>query len=326
MHPDQLQRIEDRIRLGERRIVSILRRHGVATMRMLEQKISDAGPNPQRVDPHLLTKARIALLNKGILQTRLHNGNQWHSLVGAEEAFLERRFAELTALHSRTEIRSFTDRMGDTAEIAVLRAMQQNHLNFFGHFADLDQHDDDRRYMKHDPDFFSGVAIDGGKLDYILVHPLAGGMGIEIKNTREWVYPDKDIVTQLLRKCVQIDVVPVLMARRIHYTAFTVLNACGAIIHQFYNQMYPSADAALAERVKDKVMLGYFDVRTGNEPDARLLRFFASSLPSVAQGSREKFNERKGLIAEYVQGRISYPQFVAQLRSEPEQEEWDPNY
>ena len=55
-------------------------------------------------------------------------------------------------------------------------------------------------------------------------------MGIEIKNTREWIYPDKDIVTQLLRKCVQIDVVPVLISRRIHYTAFTVLNACGGIV------------------------------------------------------------------------------------------------
>lgn len=216
--------------------------------------------------------------------------------------------------------------MGDTAEIAVLKAMQQNHLSFVGHFSDLNKHGDDRPYMKHDPDFFSGVAIEGGKLDYILVHPNAGGMGIEIKNTREWVYPDKDIVTQLLRKCVQIDVVPVLMARRIHYTAFTILNACGAVIHQFYNQMYPSADTALAEKVRDKHMLGYFDVRTGNTPDARLLKFFADSLPSVAQRSREKLNNRKGLIEEYVQGRIPYAQFVAQLRSNNEQEDWYPDF
>jgi hypothetical protein len=326
MHPDQLRRIEERIQLGERRIVSILRKHGIATMRMLEQKISDAGPNPQRVDPHLLTKARNALLNKGILQTRLQNRNQWHSLVGADQAFIDRRFSELTTLHAQTEIRSFTDRMGDTAEIAVLRAMQQNHLHFFGHFTDLGQHEDDRRYVKHDPDFFSGVAIQGGKLDYILVHPLAGGMGIEIKNTREWVYPDKDIVTQLLRKCVQIDVVPVLMARRIHYSAFTVLNVCGAIIHQFYNQMYPQADTALAERVKDKTMLGYFDVRTGNQPDARLLRFFEYSLPAVAQASREKFDERKSLISEYVEGSISYAQFVGRLRTSSEPEDWDPDF
>jgi hypothetical protein len=151
-------------------------------------------------------------------------------------------------------------------------------------------------------------------------------MGIEIKNTREWVYPDKDIVTQLLRKCVQIDVVPVLMARRIHYTTFTILNACGAVIHQFYNQMYPSADAALAEQVKNKLLLGYSDVRTGNEPDARLLKFFANSLPTVAQESRKKFAENKALIEDYVHGGLSYARFVSRLRGGPDEEEWYPEF
>lgn len=46
----QQERIQDRVDLGERRIIKILSKHGIATMRMLEQKISDAGPNPQRVE------------------------------------------------------------------------------------------------------------------------------------------------------------------------------------------------------------------------------------------------------------------------------------
>lgn len=290
-------------------------------MRMLEQKISDAGPNPQRVDPHLLTKSRIALGEKRVLVTRMHGKNQWHYLASSDPSFVDNRFEELTNLHARIEDRFFTDRMGDTAEIAVLRAMQRSRLNFFGHFTDLEMHGDDQRYTKHDPDFFSGVPIVGGKLDYIVVHPEAGGMGIEIKNTREWIYPDKDIVTQLLRKCVQIDVVPVLVARRIHYTTFSILNACGGIIHQFYNQLYPSADARLAEEVRSKSKLGYFDVRTGNEPDARLLRFFQSSLASVAEESRQKFDEHKILIGEYVSGLISHRQFVGTLRGYFEEQE-----
>lgn len=52
-----------------------------------------------------------------------------------------------------------------------------------------------------------------------------------------------------------------------------------------YNQLYPNADADLAARVRDKHMLGYSDVRVGNQPDARLLRFFGNSLPLVAEES-----------------------------------------
>lgn len=324
----QQQRIQERVALGERRIVNILRKHGVATMRMLEQKISDAGPNPQRVDPHLLTKARISLANKGILLTRALKGAQWHYLAESSNDFVEQRFSELVPLHAQTEVRSFTDRMGDTAEIAVMKAMQRTRRNFFGHFTDLEKHDDSKRYIKHDPDFFCGIPIEGGKLDYILVHPDADGMGIEIKNTREWVYPDKDIVTQLLRKCVQIDVVPVLIARRIHYTTFAILNACGGIIHQVYNQLYPSADAALAGQVRNKLLLGYADVRIGNEPDARLINFFQKSLPAVAEESREKFNEHRDLIESYVNGEIAYPKFVGKLRGyfEEEEPDWEPDF
>ena len=139
-------------------------------------------------------------------------------------------------------------------------------------------------------------------------------MGVEVKNTREWVYPDKDIITQLLRKCIQIDVVPILIARRIHYSMFTILNACGGVIHQIYNQLYPFADAELAGLVRDKTKLGYFDVRVGSEPDARLLRFFASSLNSIAASSRTKFDQNKAIIADYVSGASSYAQFVSLLR------------
>ena len=317
------KRVEERIQIGTRRIINILRKYGVGTMRMLEQKISDGGPNPQRIDPHLLTKSRLELLGRGVLLTRKEGNTQWHCLDESDKTFVEERFTELRALHSRTERREFTDRMGDTAEIAVMKAMQRNRLHFFGHFTDLNEHEDNRRYMKHDPDYFSGMAINDGKLDYILVNRDAGGMGIEIKNTREWIYPEKQIITDLLRKCLQIDVVPVLVARRIHYTTFSVLNACGAVIHQFYNQLYPYAEADLAALVRDKNKMGYSDVRVGNEPDTRMLRFFGNSIPFVAAASREKFDQRKELIDRYVNGPMNYIEFEKTLRREGDDETED---
>jgi hypothetical protein len=35
----------------------------------------------------------------------------------------------------------------------------------------------------------------------------------------------------------------------------------------------PITDADLANRVRDKRLLGYHDVRVGNDPDERLLKF-----------------------------------------------------
>ena len=50
----------EREALACRRLVRVLARHGVANSRTLEQKISDAGPGDQRVDPHVLKRCDYA--------------------------------------------------------------------------------------------------------------------------------------------------------------------------------------------------------------------------------------------------------------------------
>jgi len=49
---------EERIEIAKRRIVSNLRTYTVANLRTLEQKIADAGPPGQRIDPHLRLSKR----------------------------------------------------------------------------------------------------------------------------------------------------------------------------------------------------------------------------------------------------------------------------
>jgi len=320
---------EQRIELGKKRILSVLKRHGIATLRMLEQKIADAGPTPQRVDPHLLTHARSRLQQQGRLLTRTGTQQtQWHYLPETDSEVVEWRYQELQAIHAQTEARNFTLRMGQTAEIAVLKALQRSNSYFIGHFEDLDQHDDSIPYKKHDLDVVSGKMIRGGQLDYVLFRPEAGPMGIEVKNIREWIYPDRSIIKALLAKCVQIDAVPVIVARRISYSTFSLLTDCGVVVHQFYNQLYPNADSVLADRVRHKLSLGYFDVRVGNEPDARMLRFFEHSLPTVAKRAREKFRENIETISSYAEGRMVYSEFVAHIRGRVEEEVepyWDPS-
>lgn len=139
------------------------------------------------------------------------------------------------------------------------------------------------------------------------------------KNIREWLYPDREEIRELLFKCCSLDVVPVLVARRIHYSTFSVLNYCGVILHQTYNQLYPYSAKVLADQVKDKNMLGYHDVRVGNEPDVRLVRFIHKNLPQVLPPARKKFDVFKDLLWAYANGEHPYSRIYdcIRLRSSP---------
>jgi hypothetical protein len=99
------------------------------------------------------------------------------------------------------------------------------------------------------------------------------------------MYPHVPEITETLRKCLALDAVPVFIARRIPFVTFAVLSKCGFIVHQTYNQIFPAADTALADQVQNKKTLGYHDVRVGNAPDARLLKFMTINLPKIAAGS-----------------------------------------
>jgi hypothetical protein len=67
----------------------------------------------------------------------------------------------------------------------------------------------------------------------------------------------------------RVDAVPVLIARRIPFVTFRLLSPCGFIIHQTYNQLLPQSESALAAQLREKTLLGYHDIRVGNDPDTR---------------------------------------------------------
>jgi hypothetical protein len=146
----------------------------------------------------------------------------------------------------------------------------------------MDLHDDSTMYKKEEPPSIISHRACTGCLDFIVVTQAGTFAGIEIKNSREWLYPRRDEVMELLDKCVVLDLVPVLIARRIPFVTFKLLTACGAIVHQTYNQLFPAADAALAARAQSKYLLGYHDIRLGNIPDARLKQFVAH-LPALIE-------------------------------------------
>jgi len=307
----------ERLSLAKKRIGSVLRKHAVAPMRTLEQKISDAGPFGQRIDPHILTSARKELVRADRLLVTQRNNVPWFHLPGVNSQELQARLEELGSIYDRATDGDLTKRSGQTLEIAIYRALAtQNSLEFFGGFRDLEDHDDSTLFSKEDPPkIVSGKSMPGDKrLDFLVWHSSLGRAGLEAKNVREWLYPDRTEVMDLLEKCCSIDAVPVLIARRIHYSTFSILNPTGVIIHQTYNQLYPYADAGLADLVRRKDLLGYHDVRVGNEPDARLRKFLTKDLPSLMVEARERFSNYADLLQRYGNRDIPYERFAWQVR------------
>lgn len=258
-----------RLLLAERRLVNVLRTHVVATDRTLEQKISDAGPTNQRIEPGILTQARKLMMITGRIGFLQRGKTTWYYLPEANEAELYARLEVLEPIYARTQEGAFKVRVGQALEISVLKALTASRQPFLGGFSDLDKHDDSTPYTRVEPqEVISGKKIEKGPLDYIIFQTGCIA-GIEVKNYRTWLYPHGPQVRDLLSKCSDIGAVPVLIARRVPFITFRLLNLSGGIVHQNYNQLYPGADAELAGLARDKTLLGYHDVRPGNEPDGR---------------------------------------------------------
>lgn len=128
------------------------------------------------------------------------------------------------------------------------------------------------------------------------------------------IYPHDEEIRAAVRKALTLDVIPVIVARRIQYASFRVLGTCGVIMHETYNQRLANADAAIAEQAKHKDLLGYHDIRTGNAPDARLTRFFADQLPGLLDRSRASLDQYRDLLEAYTSRDIPYAEFAARVR------------
>ena len=319
--------------VAKARLLRIIGTHGICNARTLEQKISDAGPYSQRIDPHILIPVRNALVNDGLLRRAVHRNAPWFFLPGTSDSRLQHRLNEQLPVFGRLQDGNMGARIGQCLEIAIYKGLlSQDNLEHFGSFPNLHDHDDDRLYTKEEPpSSLSGRRLDGHqRLDFLVRHPSAGWAGVEAKNVREWLYPDRDEIRDLLAKAVALDCVPVLIARRIPFVTFKVLSTCGVLFHETYNQLLPSSDRELADQARDKRLLGYHDIRVGNEPDKRLTKFLTVNLPNILPEARDRFDEYKDLLIAFSSQTMTYEEFAARVRRRSqgryEDGDWNPPF
>lgn len=84
-----------------------------------------------------------------------------------------------------------------------------------------------------------------------------------------------------------------------------------------------------AKDASSKELLGYHDIRLGNQPDARMTKFVTINLPKLIPAMRPVFDEYKDILAEFGSGEIDYAVFAAKVRRRSqgtkEENDWDGN-
>jgi hypothetical protein len=108
---------------------------------------------------------------------------------------------------------------------------------------------------------------------------------------------------------------------------FKVLSPCGVLFHETYTQLIPETERNLAEKARDKNLLGYHYIRIGNQPDSRLLKFISNNLPNILPEARVRFDEYKDLLQAFGSGEMRYESFAARARrrleGRDEDSDWD---
>lgn len=304
----------DRLELAKKRILSVTGRHGIISLRTLEHKIADGGPYNQRVNPHVITNAKKALTNEGEIVEILSEGMNWYYVKGTPDEIRARRLLELSTLHKEATSDKISKRIGQSLEIAVQRGLIASNTTFLGNFIGIDDRDDSILYTKEEPpSSLNGRTIEGkSKFEFIIQNGLWAG--VEIKNIRPWLYPDSPEIKSLISKSLDLNIVPVLIARRIPYVTNMLLRTCGGITWETLRQRYPETAHDLADRVRDKLTLGYSDITIGNNLDNPLLTFISEILPRTLPEQFERFQQYADLLKAFSKNSMPYNEFAARVR------------
>lgn len=155
----------------------------------------------------------------------------------------------------------------------------------------------------------------GGPLDsaaYIVGR--AGGragrpvlLPMEIKNVRHWLFPRAIELFQGLDKSAQllaadpgVQLVPVIICRRKHHTAFNMATDVGFFIIEVHRQfMLPSAYAPI-ERVEEvRTELGFHFLAPTVDADPILVKVFKGTVPERAERLAARFASTAPILAPY---------------------------
>ena len=244
----------------------------------------------------------------------------WYANPATTEAAAAKRLSVLAPLYDHVAGHGFGNITGDALEVIVYKTLDRMHnanprYSYMGHFS-LDQPKHGGRYRKTQPPKHLGKRHTQKEADFLQFGHDAGTLCIECKNLREWIYPNSRDVRELILKASDLGCIPVLIARRIHYSTRTnLLEPAGIIAHETYLNYYPSDQIELANQVRDRRSLGFTDVTATEEPHPRTEAFFETNLPRILNRMAQRWKDNLPALIDYANDRINLAQLYTAIGS-----------
>jgi hypothetical protein len=204
---------------ANRRVRANLKTYTAASKRMLESKISEAGRFSLRVHPRELNAEVQKMIDRGQIE-RIYEGENslpdLFALPGAPPSDIDARIKRILSLYG-----VFNHYAGDEGQIGrageemIRKAFEQspNYHIICQRWGDVAAYNGIPLTQQSDGIVLATIPLHGRPASHAVAL-------VEIKNRREWVYPQDYRLWKLIRNAYKLDIVGMFFARRIAETTF----------------------------------------------------------------------------------------------------------
>lgn len=279
--------------VAKRRVVRNLDRLGAASQRTLESKISESGRGLKPA-PHLVYYAIRSLLDDGTVAA-VHNGNPCKLYALADQANSDLVSSTLSQRLALERLWRKTVTKTSHAKSAIGKHGEQMLLKAFVDASFFAAPSWGNVTLVNNTPIPSNTPGIAGSVDGVVIPnnltPAEGTAIVEIKNTREWIYPASAELWDIIRNGFAVNAVPIIAARKIYATTFTyVLSRIGGLGLQTHNQLVPPHLSTSLQACKGRLGLGFKDILFVDSPPlhiSKAARIIADQIvPARAQMSR----------------------------------------
>lgn len=296
-----------------RRLNSLLQTHSVCSTREMEARLSDFGikTNP-RADPHHLTTARHNLN----LQIVSSSPVPLYALPNIEVDSVRDIISRKEHLH--TAFNNFTrdELCGDIAEKVIFTCMEasQNlslHRHELGHVSRIGNNT-----TSNPLDTYSFLPFLHSSGTYKVAV-----IGIEVKNIREWIYPDSVEIWKALKACLDLNCIPIIINRSFHFTSFPFFRDIGVLGHETNKQYFAydlrknSDFQAIKDELYFRDIVPWKVTKKGIKLNPGVVKFFTTTVPRMIERTIERFELNKSLLLQYAPGPLHREETTIEERS-----------